>query len=44
MKIHLSFHTVCGIVLICMRPLSCMVIKNKKELKALEQRAVLKSQ
>lgn len=34
MKIHSSVHAVYGIVLICMRPLSCMVIRNKKELKA----------
>lgn len=26
---------------ICMRPLSCMEIKNKKELKALEQRTII---
>lgn len=31
MKIHLSVHAVYSTVLTCMRPLSCMVIKNKNE-------------
>lgn len=44
MKMHSSVCAVCGVVLICMRPLSRMVIRSKKEHKALEEGAVMKCQ